>query len=99
MLRESWGVGPAVADPDKLSTCGMGMIRLPPALDLSNDLPGQPSAGVRQTLRDEFGIEAAVGGFGEKGGFLRLSHAVHNTDEDFERLRDAVNELVRRAAR
>ena len=30
------------------------------------------------------------------GGFLRLSHAVYNTDEDFERLRDAVSELARR---
>jgi selenocysteine lyase/cysteine desulfurase len=68
---------------------------LPPSLDLSNDRPGQPSAGVRQTLRDEFGIEAAVGGFGDHGGFLRLSHAVYNEDGDFERLRDAVSELVR----
>ena len=53
---------------------------MPPSLDLSNDRPGQPSAGVRQTLRDEFGIEAAVGGFGDHGGFLRLSHAVYNED-------------------
>ena len=51
---------------------------------------------MRQTLRDEFGIEAAVGGFGDHGGFLRLSHAVYNEDGDFERLRDAVSELARR---
>ena len=51
---------------------------------------------MRQTLRDEFGVEAAVGGFGGEGGFLRLSHAVYNGDGDFERLRDAVSELARR---
>ena len=56
---------------------------------------GRPSTGpgVRSTLRDEYSIEAAVGGFGDKGGFLRLSHAVYNNDEEFERLRDAVSEL------
>lgn len=97
MLREAWGVDPAVAEPALLSDVGMGMVRLPPTLDLSNDRPGQPSAGVRQTLRDEFRIEAAVGGFGDEGGFLRLSHAVYSADEDFERLCDAVSELARRS--
>jgi selenocysteine lyase/cysteine desulfurase len=68
-------------------------VRLPPWLDLSADAPGQPSAGVRSALRQRFGIEAAVGGFGEHGGFVRLSHALYNTDDDYERLRDAVLEL------
>ena len=27
------------------------------------------------------------------GGFLRLSHAVYNTDDDFRRLRDAILDL------
>ena len=95
MLREAWDVEPATAEPDALSCIGMGMVRLPCALDLSGDQPGQPSAGVRARLRHEFGIEAAVGGFGEHGGFLRLSHAVYNVDEDFERLRDAVSTMAR----
>mmetsp|Transcript_35999 Transcript_35999/g.70832 ORF Transcript_35999/g.70832 Transcript_35999/m.70832 type:complete len:428 (+) Transcript_35999:122-1405(+) len=93
MLNEAWGVGPAVADPT-LANAGMGMVRLPPTLDLSRDAPGEPSTGVRTILRDRYGIEAAVGGFGDHGGFVRLSHAVYNTDEDFERLRDAISELV-----
>ena len=41
----------------------------------------------------------AVGGFGDAGGFLRLSHAIYNTDEEFARLRDAVAELARREGR
>lgn len=94
MLEQAWGVAPAVSDPS-LACTGMGMVRLPPALDLTADAPGQPSAGVRSTLRDRYGIEAAVGGFGEYGGFLRLSHSVYTTDSDLERLRDAVAELAR----
>ena len=92
-LSEAWGVAPAVSDP-ALTGCGMGMVRLPPTLDLSADAPGQPSTGVRSTLRARYGIEAAVGGFGVEGGFLRLSHAVYTTDDDIERLRDAVSELA-----
>ena len=92
MLSEAWGV-----ELPSSSECSaaLGMVRLPPSLDLSNDQPGRPSTGpgVRSTLRDEYSIEAAVGGFGDKGGFLRLSHAVYNNDEEFERLRDAVSEL------
>jgi len=97
-LSEAWGVAPAVADP-ALSSVGMGMVRLPSALDLSMDAPGEPSKGVRATLRERYGIEAAVGGFGAHGGFLRLSHAVYTTDEDIRRLRDAVSEMTAAAAR
>ena len=58
--------------------------------------PTSCTSRVRSRLRDEYGIEAAVGGFGEHGGFLRLSHAVYTTDDDLGRLRDAVSELSRR---
>ena len=73
----------------------MGMVRLPAGLDLSRDVPGQPVGpdSVRSRLRDRFCVEAAVGGFPD-GGFLRLSHAVYTSDDDIERLRDAVLELV-----
>ena len=95
-LGDAWGVAPAVADAS-VACVGMGMVRLPRSLDLSADVPGQPSAGVRATLRDRYGIEAAVGGFGEHGGFLRLSHSVYTSDEDVERLRDAISEMARAA--
>ena len=97
MLQDAWDVPPAVADGHALQSASMGMVRLPKTLDLSADRPGQPSAGVRARLRDDFGVEAAVGGFGAHGGFLRLSHAVYNTDEDFTRLRDAVSALAAQA--
>ena len=94
MLREAWQVDECVQDEEISSGMAMSMVRLPRSLDLSADLPGQPSAGVRSTLRDRYGIEAAVGGFGEHGGFVRLSHAIYNSDEDYERLRDAVAEMA-----
>ena len=90
MLCAAWEVELPAAP--ECSAC-MGMIPLPRALDLSRDQPGQPSMGVRAVLRSRYGIEAAVGGFGELGGFVRLSHAVYNTDEEFARLRDAIVEL------
>ena len=91
-LQTTWQVEAAY---DEACLGSMGMVRLPAGLDLSKDVPGQPVGpdSVRSRLRDRFGVEAAVGGFPE-GGFLRLSHAVYTSDDDLERLRDAVLELV-----
>ena len=91
-LQTAWGVDEAYHEECLGS---MGMVRLPAGLDLSADMPGQPVGpdSVRSRLRDRYGVEAAVGGFPE-GGFLRLSHAVYTSDDDIERLRDAVLELV-----
>jgi selenocysteine lyase/cysteine desulfurase len=94
-LCDAWQVDlPASSE----CSAAMGMVPLPRTLDLSNDKPGQPSAGVRATLRDRYQVEAAVGGFGDLGGFLRLSHAVYTTDGDLDRLRDAVLDLTRSSA-
>ena len=91
-LQTAWGVDEAYHEECLGS---MGMVRLPAGLDLSRDVPGQPVGpdSVRSRLRDRYGVEAAVGGFPD-GGFLRLSHAVYTSDDDIERLRDAVLELV-----
>ena len=91
-LSAAWSVDAAYHE-DCLGS--MGMVRLPAGLDLSKDVPGQPVGpdSVRSRLRDRYGVEAAVGGFPD-GGFLRLSHAVYTSDDDVERLRDAVLELV-----
>ena len=91
-LQTAWGVDEAYHEECLGS---MGMVRLPAGLDLSKDVPGQPVGpdSVRSRLRDRFGVEAAVGSFPD-GGFLRLSHAVYTSDDDLERLRDAVLELV-----
>ena len=55
--------------------------------------PAAPDTLVDFHTGDGYGVEAAVGGFPD-GGFLRLSHAVYTSDDDVERLRDAVLELV-----
>ena len=90
-LCEAWETPlPAAAE----CVAAMGMVRLPAALDLASDAPGRPSAGVRATLRERYGVEAAVGGFGREGGMVRLSHAVYNTDSDFQRLKDAIDDMV-----
>jgi len=94
-LEDAWGVAPA-CDPALFGS--MGMLRLPETLDVSRDAPGQPAtpASLRARLRDEYGVEAAVGGFAVDGGlwgFCRLSHAVYTTEEDVNRLRDAVLDL------
>ena len=91
MLCGAWEVElPAASE----CSAAMGMIPLPPSLDLSNDQPGRPSLGMRSILRERYAVEAAVGGFGDRGGFLRLSHAIYNSDKDLVRLRDAVSELA-----
>lgn len=99
-IKTAWRVDPAYDEDDCLPGA-MAMIRLPPNLDLAHDLPGQPGSkeSVRAKLRDRYQVEAAVGGFrlpdtGHVQGFLRLSHAVYNTDEDFDRLKDAVLDLA-----
>ena len=97
-LREAWRVNdpydPAISELDPLTNdLTMGMVRLPPQLHVGDAKPGQPSDGLRQILRDQYGIEAAIGQFGTAGGFIRLSHAVYTTDEDIRRLRDAIYEL------
>lgn len=96
-LRRAWGVSEAYDEDDCF--CAMGMIRLPAGIDVSKDIPGQPTTpdSLRSQLRDRYAIEAAVGGFHVEGrleGFVRLSHAVYNTDCDFARLRDAVLDLA-----
>ena len=90
MLEAAWGTMPPTPDSMAAATC---MVELPPRLQI-NDIPGVPGAGARQQLRDRFSIEAAVANFGDKGNFVRLSHALYNTPADFTRLRDAINILA-----
>ena len=99
MLEESWDVPPTHEDAGMAAA--MGMVRLPRALDV-RETPGVPAddTSVRTRLRSEHGIEAAIGAFpdplldGRSTGFIRLSSAVYNTEEEYGRLRDAVLELA-----
>ena len=63
--------GTEKAQPDE-SVCGVTMVQLPHDL-VVNDIPGTPEAGVRDLLRDTYGVEAALGNFKEHGNYVRLS--------------------------
>ena len=70
------------------------MVRLPDEL-IVNDVPGQVGKGVRDVLREEYNIEAAIGNFGDdKGSFVRLSFGVYNHSKDIRRLSNAVLEII-----
>ena len=38
-------------------------------------------------------LQAALGGFGSRGNFVRLSHGVYNSTQDIEKLRDAILDI------
>ena len=87
MLTSAWGTELTTRE-ELVST--QAMVPLPPDLQVT-DVPGQPSAGLRATLRERFKIEAATGNFGpDIGSFIRLSFGVYNRMEEIERLRDAI---------
>lgn len=85
--------GTEKAQPDE-SVCGMTMVQLPHDL-IVNDIPGTPDAGVRDLLRDTYGVEAALGNFKEHGNYVRLSCcSAYNTTKDYEKLRDAILDIL-----
>ena len=91
MLTNAWET--SIGVPEDMSS-SMTMIKLPERL-IVNDVPGMPTKGVRSTLRDEYNLEVAIGNFGSDiGNYIRLSHAIYNQEEEFERLRDAILELA-----
>ncbi|KAJ1457119.1 pyridoxal phosphate-dependent transferase [Pelagophyceae sp. CCMP2097] len=93
-LRDAWGVEEAYSEE---CIGAMAMVRLPLTIDASLDAPGRPAAqdSLRSILRQRYGVEAAVGEF-QGRGFIRLSHAVYNTDLDLVRLRDAILDIAER---
>ena len=98
-LRSEWNseypsCGPSGAVEDTSLIATQAMVRLPEEL-IVNDVPGQVGKGVRDVLRDEYHIEAAIGNFGPaRGNFVRLSWGVYNHVEDIQRLSMAVLEIV-----
>jgi len=96
-LAHAWGTEAETERatvPELVAT--QAMVKLPPALRV-DDKPGQPSQGVRATLRNEFNVEAAIGNFvqGDLGAYVRLSYAVYNTPDDIERLAHGVLSILR----
>lgn len=90
-LAEAWGTAGEESAEELVAT--QSMVRLPRDLRV-DDIPGQPGRGVREQLRQQFQVEAAIGNFGDRGNFVRLSFAVYNTEEEIERLRNAVLEVL-----
>ena len=91
-LCEQWGTKDEYY-PQAEIIAGMCMVKLP--FSSSNDRPGMPAAegqkSLRQILRDQYGVEAAVSHFEKFGGtYVRLSFAVYNTMQDVEKLAQAV---------
>ncbi len=89
-LADAWNT-PMITPIELVAT--QYMVQLPEQL-IVNDLPGQPGAGVRSTLRDQYDIEAAIGNFGERGNFVRLSYAIYNTQAEIDRLAEAVLNIL-----
>ncbi|KAL2620663.1 hypothetical protein R1flu_000868 [Riccia fluitans] len=94
MLAEAWGTHCGVASE---MVGSMVMVGLPPALQISSS---QELHSLRTRLRQEFSVE--VYGFVPKrsqdhegfSAYLRVSHQLYNTWDEYLRLRDAVNLLV-----
>lgn len=95
-LRFEWDVeyvdGPnGEMDSELIAT--QAMVRLPNDL-IVQDVPGQVGTGIRDILRNEYHIEAAIGNFGENGNFIRLSFGVYNHSKDIRRLSNAILEIM-----
>lgn len=100
MLAEAWRT--CLGSPPEMS-CSMIMVGLPGCLRIASDKDAQK---LRRYLREEFRIEvptyhnATI--YGEEvpsdwtsiTGYVRISHQVYNSEEDYYRLRDAINKVV-----
>ena len=99
MLSESWGT--CLGAPPEMS-CSMIMVGLPPCLRMESDDDAQE---LRKYFRNKFQVEVPVcynaraHDHDEKNGiitgYIRISHQVYNSQEDYYRLRDAVKKLVK----
>lgn len=101
MLAESWGT--SLGSPPKMCS-GMMMVGLPSRLCLNSE---EDALRLRSHLRDCYEVEVPIFYHalkdGEEGvrdkhglitGYARISHQVYNTLEDYEKFRDAINQLV-----
>lgn len=101
MLMNAWGTN--LGSPPEMCP-SMAMIGLPSALRISSD---DDASKLRTHLRDRFGVEVPIhyqapkgAELGEKDmdsyitGYVRISHQVYNTLDDYVKLKDAINQLV-----
>lgn len=101
LLSDSWGTCLGSA-PDMCTS--MIMVGLPGCLGISSE---KDALKFRSLLRDQFHVEVPVyhqsPKEGENGavdrsssvsGYVRISHQVYNVEDDYFRLRDAIDKLV-----
>lgn len=102
MLAESWGTN--LGTPAELCA-GMAMVGLPSSLRVTSD---DDALRLRRHLREHFGVEVPIhyqaekddGQYGARDkngiitGYVRISHQVYNTVEDYEKLRDSITYLL-----
>ncbi|CAN8253939.1 unnamed protein product [Cochlearia groenlandica] len=103
MLANAWGTN--LGSPPEMCV-GMVMIGLPSKLCVESD---EDATKLRTYLRVHYSVEVPIYflglGDGEEGvkdkesgmivAYVRISHQVYNKTEDYERLRDAVTEIVK----
>ncbi|XP_010271034.1 PREDICTED: L-cysteine desulfhydrase-like [Nelumbo nucifera] len=101
MLSEAWGTLLG-SPPDMCSS--MVMVGFPASLEISSEVD---ALKLRKHLRESFGIEVPIYyRVPEEGeleaqnkdncitGYARISHQVYNTDDDYYKFRDAINQLI-----
>lgn len=88
MLAGSWGTQLAV--PPSMC-CSMAMLALPAEITLKTKLEAD---GLRNLLRSQYKVEIPICTTGS-AAFVRLSHQVYNTAEDYRALGDAVLQIVK----
>ena len=102
MLVESWG--PCLGTLADMC-CSMIMVGLPGCLGIESE---DDALKLRTHLREEFKVEVPIyynslkdgyvgdrNGVGSASGYTRISHQVYNVENDYHRLRDAINKLVK----
>lgn len=96
MLVEAWGTELGTP-PDMCSS--MAMVGMPTCLGIKSD---SDALKLRAHLRTVFKVEVPIyyrvpveGEVDPITGYARISHQVYNVVEDYNRLRDAVNKLVK----
>lgn len=102
MLVESWGT--CLGTPADMC-CSLIMVGLPGCLGIQSE---EDASKLRAHLREEFKIEVPIyynslkdghvgekNGIGSIAGYARISHQVYNVEDDYHRLRDAVNKFVK----
>lgn len=95
MLAKAWGTN--LGCPPEMCA-SMIMVGLPASLAISSD---SDTLKLRKHLREKFGVEVPMyyraprdGEVGGITGYARISYQVYNKVEDYNKLRDAIDQLV-----